>query len=116
MSDFELIFGTSPFVSLGITLVLGGGCAIMTGRALALNWRPDWQLAAYGLLLAVAERFLVFALFQGELFSASGYFADALVLILIAVLAFKATRARQMVRQYPWLYRGFGPFSWRERR
>lgn len=115
MSDFELIFGASPLVSLGITLILGGGCALMTGRALALNWRPDWQLAAYGLLLAVADRFLVFALFGGDLFSASGYLADALALVLIAGIAFRATRARQMVRQYPWLYRSFGPFAWRER-
>jgi hypothetical protein len=115
MSDYVLIFGTSPLVSLGITLILGGGCAVMTGRALALNWRPDWQLIAYGLLLAVADRFLVFALFQGELFSVSGYLTDALILMLIAVFAFQATRARQMVRQYPWAYSKAGPLSWRER-
>ncbi len=115
MSDYQLILGTSPFVSLGVTLVLGGGCAVMTGRALALNWRPDWQLIAYGLLLAVADRFLVFALFGGELLSASGYLVDALGLILIAAIAFQATRARQMVRQYPWAYRKAGPLSWRER-
>ncbi|MCE9648524.1 MAG: hypothetical protein K8R18_02765 [Parvibaculum sp.] len=115
MSDFELVFGTTPFVSLGITLILGGGCAVMTGRALALNWRPDWQFVAYGFLLAIADRFLVFALFQGELFSLSGYLADALALIVIAAVAFRVTRARQMVRQYPWAYRRFGPFGWRER-
>ena len=26
------------------------------------------------------------------------------------------TRARQMARQYPWLYERTGPFSWRERK
>lgn len=112
MSDYALIFGTSPLVSLGITLVLGGGCAVMTGRALALNWRPDWQLVVYALLLGVADRFLIFALFQGELLSLSGYFVDALALVLIAAIAFKATRALQMVRQYPWLYRRRGLLSW----
>ena len=25
------------------------------------------------------------------------------------------TRARQMARQYPWLYEQTGPFTWRER-
>lgn len=115
MNDYQLIFGTSPFVSLGVTLVLGGGCALMTGRALALNWRPDWQLIAYGLLLAIADRFLIFALFDGELLSGTAYLVDALALILVAALAFQATRARQMVRQYPWAYRRAGPLSWRAR-
>lgn len=104
MSDFGLVFGTTPGVFIGITLILGGGCAYMTGRALALNWRPDWQLVVYALLLTVADRFLVYALFQGELLSLSGYLADALLLFAIALVAFRFTRSRQMVRQYPWDY------------
>lgn len=116
MNELALITGTSPFVSLGITLALGGGCAWMTGRALALNWRPDWQIVVYCLMLGVADRFLVFALYQGELFSATGYLADGLFFILIAVAAFRVTRARQMVRQYPWLYEYGGFRGWRERR
>lgn len=115
MSAYEMIFGTSPYVSLGITLVLGGGCALMTGRALALNWRPQWQLLAYALLLTVADRFLIYALFQGTLLSPSGYLCDALLLIVIAFAAFHMTRARQMVRQYPWACETRWLVGWRRK-
>jgi branched-chain amino acid transport system ATP-binding protein len=115
VSDYQLIAGTQPFVSLGITCILGGGCACMTGRVLALNWRPDWQIVVYCLLLGIADRFLVFALFQGELLSPTGYLADVLLFILMAVVAFKVVRARQMVRQYPWLYEFGSLKGWRDR-
>ncbi len=115
MSDYVLVMGTQPLVSLGITLVLGGGCAWMTGRALAQSWRPDWQIAVYCLLLGVADRFLVFALYQGDLLSPTGYLADVLLFMLIAVAAFRLVRARRMVRQYPWLYVRHGLMGWRER-
>lgn len=104
---FEMIFGTSLPVFIGVTLVLSGGCAVMTGRALALNWRPFWQVVVYALLLTVADRFLVYALFQGALLSVTGYFADAAILIAISFAAFVLTRSRQLVRQYPWAYRRF---------
>lgn len=115
LENFVLVFGTTPLVFLGITLVLIGGCALMMGRALALNWRPDWQMLPYSLLLAVADRFLIFALFQGELLSFTGYMADFTVLLCMAGFAFQLTRARQMVRQYPWAYERVGPLRWRER-
>lgn len=102
---FAEIFGTSLPVFIGITLILSGGCAVMTGRALALNWRPRWQVVVYALLLTLADRFLIYALFQGELLSPTGYLADALLLIAIAFAAYLLTRSRQMVRQYPWAYR-----------
>lgn len=105
IAHLEVITATSIGVSLGITFVLGGGCAWMTGRALALNWRPLWQLVIYAMLLGVADRFLVFALFGGGLLSPSGYLADTAMLVVIAFMAFYFARARQMVRQYPWEYR-----------
>lgn len=115
IENFVLIFGTTPLVSFSITLVLIGGCALMMGRALALNWRPGWQMLPYTLLLAVADRFLVFALFQGELLSTTGYAADFTALLCIAGFALQVTRARQMVRQYPWAYERAGLLGWRER-
>lgn len=114
--DYMLVFGTTLPVSLGITLVLAGGCASMTGRALALNWRPDWQVLPYCLLLALADRFLIFALFGGELLSPSGYAADFALLLVVAGATFQVARARQMVRQYPWAYERAGLAGWRERR
>ncbi|KAB7742099.1 hypothetical protein F2P47_02145 [Parvibaculum sedimenti] len=115
IENFVLVFGTTPLVSLGITLVLIGGCALMMGRALALNWRPGWQMLPYSLLLAIADRFLVFALFQGELLSLTGYMADFAVLLCVAGFAFQVVRARQMVRQYPWAYERAGLLGWRDR-
>lgn len=114
--DYRLVFGTTLPASLGITFVLAGGCALMTGRALALNWRPDWQILPYCFLLALADRFLIFALFGGELLSATGAAADFAFLLVVAGATFQLARARQMVRQYPWAYERAGPAGWRERR
>jgi len=116
MSDFQSIFGTTPFVSFFITLILGGGCALMTGRALALNWRPQWQLVIYCLLLGLADRFLIYALFQGEILLLSGFVCDSLILMAVGFLTFRITRARQMVRQYPWAYESASIFGWRAKR
>jgi hypothetical protein len=111
----ESLLGESPWVFLGLTVVLFGGAAWMMGQALALTWRPAGQLAPYALLLALADRFASFALFEGELLSVSGLVIDALVLGGIALAAFLATRAAKMVQQYPWLFERAGPFAWRQR-
>jgi hypothetical protein len=108
--------GTSLSVFFVLTVVLMGGAGFMTGQALAAAWRPVWQLFLYSLLLGAADRFLSFALFQGELLSFTAYLFDTAVIAAIALIAFRLTRARRMVSQYPWLYERRGPFSWRERR
>jgi ABC-type Mn2+/Zn2+ transport system permease subunit len=102
-------------VFLGVTVALMGGCAFMTGQALAANWRPLWQALPYSLLLACADRFLVYALFDGNLASVPGYLTDAMVLTAITLAAYRLTRARRMAGQYPWLYERDGWFGWRER-
>ncbi len=106
--------GTTPAGFIVVTLLLMGVCALLTGQAVAKTWRPAWQVAAYALLLAAADRFLVFALFDGELLSIAGYVVDACLLGAVAAGAYKATRARKMVAQYPWRYRRAGLFGWRE--
>ena len=98
-----------------VTLILGGGGAWMTGRAIALTWRPTYQLFVYGILLAAAVRFIGFALFGGRLLNLPGFLIDAAILIAITVIAFRFVRAGQMVAQYPWLYDRSGPFGWREK-
>ena len=108
------LIGSSPGVFLGLTLVFMGGCAVMTGQALAGTWRPAWQLPPYGLLLGAADRFLAFALFHQPLLSPAGFLVDAALLTVIGGLAFRLTRARQMASQYPWLYRRRGLFGWRQ--
>lgn len=111
----EALLGTSIGVFIGVTVFLSGFAAFMTGQALASTWRPVWQLWLYILLLGFADRFLTWALFQGALLSPTGYAIDTAVLMVIGLLAFYLTRARQMAAQYPWLYERSGPFTWRER-
>jgi len=109
------LFGTSLPVFIGVTIVLLGGAAFMTGQALAQTWRPAWQLLPYGLLLGAGDRFLGFALFRSDPGSLPGFVLDTLVLIAIALFAYRFTRARKMVVQYPWLYERSGLFTWREK-
>ena len=115
MSGWESVFGTEPAVTLAITVIFMGGCAFMTGPALAATWRPFWHAVPYALLLGCGDRFVVFALFQGDLFLPSGYLIDAVWLFAVISFAFRVTRARQMVTQYPWLYERAGLLGWREK-
>ncbi|MBF9233420.1 DUF6867 family protein [Microvirga alba] len=105
----------SIWLFLFITVVLGGSAAWMTGRAIAITWRPFWNLVLYLLILAAAVRFIHFALFQGTLLSVHYYAIDAIVLLIIGTLGFKYNRARMMTSQYRWLYERSGPFGWKEK-
>jgi hypothetical protein len=102
-----------PF--LFVTFVMFGAAACAAGRALALGWRPAWQWLPYALLLAAADRFLLFALFEGALLSLRGFLCAVLPLLLAGFAGYRVTQARMMVRQYPWLYEAAGPFGWRKR-
>ncbi len=101
-------------VFIGLTLILFGGAAYMMGQAIAITWRPVLHVIAYGMLLGAADRFLIFALFEGELASLSGYLIDTAVITAIGLMAFRITRVNRMVSQYPWLYRRASLFSWAE--
>jgi hypothetical protein len=102
-----------PFFTM--TVVLFGGAAFLTGQALAQSWRPGWQILPAALLLAAADRFFLYALFAAELASFSGFLIAAAMLGAILLAGYYLTRARKMVRQYPWLYERRGPFAWREK-
>jgi hypothetical protein len=115
MELFQALFGESFGVFVGLTLVLFGGCAYMTGQALASTWRPWAQMIPAGIGLALGERFLDYALFDGELLSLGAFLTHALVLIAVGLAAYRLTMARQMVRQYPWLVERAGAFSWRDK-
>jgi len=105
---------TSFPVFVGLTIVLFGGCAFMTGQALAATWRPLWQVVPYALMLGAADRFLGFALFGGDLLSLAGWLLDSAVLVAIGMLAWRLTQVRRMAEQYPWLYVRTGPFTLRQ--
>jgi len=108
-----LIFERGIIDFLLITCFLGGGAAYLTGRAVALTWRPVVYLVVYLFLLTCAVRFIHYALFEGTLLSVYFFVVDAVVLLALGWLGFRMTRAGQMAGQYSWLYRRSSPLSWR---
>jgi len=70
-------------------------------------------LACIGLDLA--NRFLSYALFDGELLSLSGLLIDFVVITALALLAYRITAVRKMVSQYPWRYERSSLFAFREK-
>lgn len=109
-----------------VTVLLGGGAAFMTGRALARSWKSFGRLVFYISLLGLAVRFLHWGLFldatyeswrdaQGSLLSLHYYIVDTAVLLAAAALGYRLQRAEQMTSQYRWIYERTGPLSWRKR-
>lgn len=105
----------SFWVFVLVTLLLGGGAAWLTGRAIALTWRPWWQLVGYMLILGLTVRFVHYALFGGTLLSLYYYMIDTAICFIISLFGYGVTRAGQMATQYPWINKRTGPFSWRRR-
>jgi hypothetical protein len=106
----------SFFIFLLVTVILGGGAAFLTGRAIAMTWRPWWQVAAYMLVLGGAVRFFHMALFGGTLLSLHYYLVDTAFCLAFGFCGYRMTRAAQMAEQYSWLYRRAGPLSWAKKR
>ena len=111
----ESLLGTTIPVYIGVVVIIMGFCAYMTGQAIAVTWKPVWQVVVYSILLGFAARFLVFALYEGKLLSLSGYAIDTIVMLAIGSFAYMVNRARKMVSQYPWIYERSGLFGWRRR-
>ncbi|MGH6932279.1 MAG: DUF6867 family protein [Dongiaceae bacterium] len=97
-----------------MTVFVFGFGAMMMGRALAETWRPFGQCIAYGLLLGVANRLFGNFFFAQNVLSISGYIIGTAVLIAVALIAYRITKVRKMVLQYPWLYQRASLFHWRE--
>jgi hypothetical protein len=92
--------GTSPETvtqSFGIVHVIAFAvwiaAAAMTGRAVALNWRPWWYVLAYVLLIGCAVRFLRFALFGEALVHPQYFVVDTIGLMVVGVAAFRPDRS-----------------------
>jgi hypothetical protein len=96
-----------------VTIILGGGAAVLAGRAIAVTWRPWWQIVAYMLILGAAVRFIHFALFGGTLLSLHYYVVDAAICLAFGLLGFRTKRAEQMVGQYRWINQPNGWLRWR---
>ena len=119
MSSFDVFmvdwFGDTPFNLALLNLVLVGPAAFATGQAIANTWRHWGQMVFYTALLSAMLRFLDYALAGGELWSVAGFLLGWAVQMSIGAFAYRLTRARQMVRQYPWLYCRKGLLGWEER-
>lgn len=117
--DFDLAHFLYEEDSLGIfilvSILLGGGAAYLSGRAIAATWRPWWHVLLYMLPLAFTVRFLHLALFEGTLLSLHYYLVDLVCCLVFGFLGFRVTRASQMATQYGWLYRRTGFLKWARR-
>jgi hypothetical protein len=102
-------------IFLLVTVALGGGAALLAGRAIAATWRPWWQVVVYMLVLGAAVRFIHFALFGGTLLSPHYYAVDGAVCLAVGLLGFRIARVGQMVRQYRWINVPDGPLRWRRK-
>jgi hypothetical protein len=112
----EFLYEEGSFgVFLLVTIVLGGGAAALSGRAIAATWRPWWQVVAYSLILGGAVRFIHFSLFGGTLLSAHYYLIDSAFCMTFGFLGFRAARVAQMVAQYRWINEPAGPLRWRRK-
>jgi len=117
--DFSIPEFLSDERSLGVfflvTVAMGGGAAWLAGRAIAATWRPWWHLAFYMLILALAVRFIHFALFNSKLLSLHYYLVDYAVCLTFCWLGFRVMRVRQMVTCYNWINKRTGLFGWRRK-
>ena len=87
------------------TILMGGGAGWLSGRAIAITWRPRWMLFPAALGLGVLVRFIHFALFDERLASLSLVGFDAAFAFIFALAGYHMTRSRQMERQYSFLHR-----------
>jgi hypothetical protein len=91
-----------------VTVFLGGGAALLTGRTTARGWQSWTRLVVYMFLLTIAARFIHFSLFEGTFFLPLGNFGTALyyagidfiVLMAAAAIGRISARAGQMRTQY----------------
>lgn len=112
LKDF---LGADVGVFIGLTLIVFGGAALMTGQAMANGWHSYAMAAGYSVLLGAADRFMVHWLFDGPLLDPWGFVVHTLILMAITMIAYRITRARLMVSQYPWRFQRSGLFGWRDR-
>ena len=119
MSDFDMLMSDWLGDTLGavflFNFVLAGPASFAAGHGMATTWRSWRRLMLYSALISMGLRFFDYALAGGELWSIGGFFLGWAVQFAIAAFAYRLTRVRQMVGQYPWLYQRKGLLGWEER-
>ncbi len=116
---YEAILGDWPREALSVFFVIYIALALFaayaTGTAMAKTWHGRVEVVFYCVLLGLANRFLIYALFGGELLSVAGFVVDTAILIATGLIAYRIWQVRMLSSQYPWLYERTGPFSVREK-
>jgi hypothetical protein len=110
----DAVTDTGLAAFLVIVVAIGGTGATLTARAVARAWMPWWRAALWTVPLAAGVRGVECALSGVSLAEWRFYLIDLAILLVIALLAHRRARARQMVERYGWLYRPAGPLGWRE--
>ncbi len=117
--DFSIPRFLTEENSLGVfffvSILMGGGAACLAGRAIAQTWQPWWHVVLYMLILALAVRFIHFALFGAKLLTPHYYLVDLAVCVGFGLLGYRLMRVRQMVTRYNWINDRSGVFGWRRR-
>jgi uncharacterized protein DUF6867 len=111
----DFLYEESFGVFLLVTVILGGGAAALAGRAIALTWRPWWQVVLYAFVLGGAVRFFHYALFHGILLTPHYFLVDSAVCLLCGGFGFQVARAAQMATQYRWLNERRDLLRWRRK-
>ncbi|MBM3517598.1 MAG: hypothetical protein FJX56_06895 [Alphaproteobacteria bacterium] len=104
------VVGVRPDVFVVFGIVFGGASYLM-GQALAGTWRPWPLVAGYAVLLALGNRFLAWAMFDGPALLIGGFALALAICLVCGLAAYRLTWAEMMVRQYPWLYERAGLWS-----
>lgn len=111
-NEMTFLWEVSAWEFVFVTMILAGGAAFLTGRAVARAWEGETRLVVYMVLLAAATRFIHFALFGGSLLSLQYYLVDFTVITIIALLGKRMTRAKQMSTQYSFEYVRSSAIAW----
>ena len=69
----------SAWLFILVTIIMGGAAAWASGRAIALTWRPFWQLFPTLAFLGFAVRFIHFSCFGGTLLTVHFYLVDTAI-------------------------------------
>jgi len=110
-SAMGILYGNSFAAFLVITLILAGGAAWLTGRAVAQSWGSLLIAVVYMVPLTAAARFLHYALADGDLISLHYALINFVILVGIVSLAYRVANTGLMAKQYPWLYRRTSPVT-----
>lgn len=115
MANLFVLDTAGQTVTFGLLRLLGllGGVAV--GRSFAGSWLSPALMPLALALMSAAVQFVLFAVLGVDLLSLPGFLLGAVLVFAGGVYGYRAKRAEQMCRQYPWLFQPAGPVGWSDR-